>query len=91
MYRVVVVGIDNIQIRHRLKSPLQSAIKVGIIDLSVVLRKGCEENVFCKTQFNFWSYQSDISIFVWFWQNNFILRKTHTKNSPRLLPEIKVS
>ena len=41
--RQIIFGIDKINIRHRPKAPLKTAVHVKVFDLSVVLHKCCPE------------------------------------------------
>ena len=50
--------------------PLKPHIYIKVVDLVVVLNKGCEEQLFGKCQVKPGSYQYEISIVVWFGEHD---------------------
>jgi hypothetical protein len=75
-YRIVI-GIDDIEIRHGLEAPLDPAVYVKIILLRIVLEKGGPEKLPGKVDFDTGIDQKEVIRAIRFRKLKFILFKIH--------------
>jgi hypothetical protein len=48
----IIIGVNEKEITHRFKAPLQAGIDVEIVCLVIVLQKGIEENTLAEREFS---------------------------------------
>ena len=84
-YRVVI-GIDDIEIRHGLEAPLDSAVYIKIVLLSIILQKGGPEKFPGKVDFDTGIDQEKIIRSEGFRKLQIILFKIDREITPGLGP-----
>jgi hypothetical protein len=83
----IVIGIDNIEIRHGLKVPLDPAVNIEIILLCIVLKEGGPEKAPGEVDFDTGIDQEQVICTVWIRKCQGILFKVYREISPGLGPE----
>jgi hypothetical protein len=60
-----ILSIYYEKIRYRSEPPLESKIKVHVIDLVIVLNETCEEEFIGKSKIKSGSYKKKLCTFIW--------------------------